>query len=369
RLQSLAKIFTCPQHVKSSLDFAYHWLASCWLDGFLMHMQWPRIVTEWTCLSTGATRCTAKLDGTTSTDIYRTTYAALTRLAVGVGKRKSMLNITRNWLCKDHQLEAKTQLKTLRQRCQQHWSALNLPTEFRKCSSPNSKRRKSDSENGYSQLNGFFDEAMGPEDFEAIQHALREDQDCTSAIPSKSSKIADTTQKLQKTSPWNDPELFQDDAVTTAQADILFAPSFNNISTIASQSPGSRTKIRLNTQQPYRLPGMFSDQSDIIREASCVLEEIPAPRIPEAVSETMFPTFEPCKPIDNKKVFNNLFKRLRERLPPDTNQTRDGHVYVFSSKRSPKHVKIGITTRALEKREMELIRCAGELLAVKAIYN
>ena len=295
--------------------------------------------------------CNAKFDGTSSIDIYRTFYAALTRLAVGVRKSMSVLeNIARHWLCKDHQTEIKKQLETSRQRCERYWIEVKIP-HIQWPSSPDAKKRRSHSQNDYSQADGILEQLGGPEDIEAIQ---RGDQDWTPATPCKPRSTGATRRPEEKS---------QGDEETATQPESLTIPSLHHIPTEVPNSPGSSImQTKLNVQQRYGMPGLLPIENHITIEEA-------APRISETSSKTISPKFEPCESVDHNTVFDNVFKLLEKRLPPRAGETKDGYIYVFRSRQSAKHVKIGLTIRRIEERKMEIVRCAGAIDAVKAKYN
>ncbi|KAL8846479.1 MAG: hypothetical protein Q9198_011290, partial [Flavoplaca austrocitrina] len=259
-------------------------------------------------------------------------------------------NIARHWLCKDHQTEIKKQLETSRQRCERYWIEVKIP-HIQWPSSPDAKKRRSHSQNDYSQAEGILEQLGGPEDIEAIQRA---DQDWTPATPCNTRSTGATRRPEEKS---------QGDEETATQPESLTIPSLQNIPTEVPNLPDSSImQTKPNVQQPYRMPGLLPVENHI------TIEE-PVPRISETSSKTISPKFEPCESVDHNTVFDNVFKLLEKRLPPRASETKDGYIYVFRSRESPKHVKIGLTIRRIEERKMEIVRCAGAIDAVKAKYN
>ncbi|KAL8832999.1 MAG: hypothetical protein Q9170_004578 [Blastenia crenularia] len=319
KLKYIAKFCTCCDHQAQSTDFAYHWLASSRLAGFLDHMGWKADAIEWKCLASGDAPCTSVLDCFSSAALHDTIRGLLNRIIIHEEPLISSLELARHWLCRQHYQNRKTSqktLKALRQQCRVYWSDIGLYKQNTQRPGPRAGDDTSNLEDDSSQLDN--------------SDSITLDPDLSNTMLSN-----DTLDE------------------TTAPPQVSQSANFD-------------------TGRSYRPPGTYDEDetSAFGKEpthespvSSPSIRTVSTPGIPQA------PPFRRCKSVSSATIFNNTLRRIQKEPPPQTDHKNNGYIYVCVSIGSPNHVKVGRTIQTIEEREKQIIRCSGDVTQVKKECN
>lgn len=388
KLKYVAKSCTCSEHQPLSADFAYHWLASSRLVHFLNHMSWSTDTANWKCLAPGNLSCTSMLDCFSSTELHDKICGFLNRMAIGAEADKSLLELARYWLCGEHQGDNETFMTTvdrLWQECRIYWSSIGVSPRRKRAPDLKAAETLADLDTDSSQADSSIDFSLISDSSDTIDSTEYDNIQWTiepSRISQPNTKH-DAGQQPGNHPPWNDLSICEDDREDDSPGDTRLSPfqSTQSPGDLRTSDPSLMREIS-DKMQLDRVPGTFPDgDSNIGKESayespcqSSSTGELPAPGILQTQSKNanmenkQSPAFKPRGNVSNETAFNETFKHLRNGLGCRTGHS-DGYIYIFQSKGSPSHFKIGLTTQTILQRAKQVARCAGDITPVTNGYN
>lgn len=390
-LKKIAKSCTCDDHQKKSDDFAYHWLASSRIDGFLKHMEWSADAVNWKCLASKNPSCRSVLDCFSSTKLHDTVRGLLNRIAIGVERYKSLRELARYWFCQQHQANTdlmkkaiEKALKNVREQCRVYWSSNGLCEERARRSNSRTNRDISNPGNDSSCYDSSVDDSINFDPTDTVISTKKDIVNQTNTLPSI--LVSNTTRNAGVASnplPWNNLGIYADDGEYKSQADF----HLDTLGSVSSHeappiSPSSTIQANSDRTRSSETPSISdTDPASIAIEASvqtrCSSRNTSRPLTPDVsqapskssnIQPKPFPLFMRCEAVSNATVFHETFKLIKK---PNfkTGVVDYGYIYVELAVRSPNHIKIGRTDQTIRKRGKQISRCVGPLDQINERYN